>query len=72
MKKKIVSAILAGSMLIGVASCSKPAPSESQEPSESESVTETSEETEPTEDPESIMGFNMNENGDFASAEHTW
>ncbi len=72
MKKKIVSAILAGSMLIGVASCSKPAPSESQEPSESESVTETSEETEPTEDPDSIMGFNMIENGDFASAEHTW
>ena len=56
MKKKIVSAILAGSMLIGVASCSKPAPSESQEPSESESVTETSEETEPTVDPDSIMG----------------
>ncbi len=72
MKKKIVSAILAGAMLIGVASCSKPAPSESADPSDSESVPETSEETEPTYDPDSIMGFNMIENGDFASAEHSW
>ena len=68
MKKKIVSAILAGSMILSVASCSLIKPTEASG-SESESSEET---TETTLDPNSIMGFNMIENGDFASKEHAW
>ena len=68
MKKKLVSAILAGSMLLGVASCSLIKPTQ---PSASESATE-SETSETTLDPNSIKGFNMIENGDFASKDHAW
>lgn len=72
MKKKLVSAIMAGSVLISMTSCVM-TPPETEQPTESETETETSaEETETTYDPNSIMGFNMIENGDFASAEHTW
>lgn len=68
MKKQIVSFILAGSMLLGMTSCSAIWPTEP-----TESTTETEEETtETTEDEDSIMGFNMINNGDFASKDHEW
>ncbi len=68
MKRKIVSVILAGSMLIGMASCTKtqPAESETSEETTSEETTET------TEDEHPLMGFNMIENGDFSSSDHAW
>ena len=72
MKKRIVSVILAISMIAGVAACSKPTPTETTETSETETEIETTEETETTLDPNSIMGFNMIENGDFASKTTTW
>ena len=68
MKRKIVSVILAGSMLIGMASCTKTQPTES-ETSEETTVEET---TETTEDEHPLMGFNMIENGDFSSSDHAW
>ncbi len=73
MKRRIISLVLAGSMLISVASCSILDPTEAT--TAPEETTEPSiEETEPTEtyDPNSIMGFNMIENGDFADKNHTW
>lgn len=70
MKKKIVSAVLACAMLLGMASCGKTDPTAPEtEPTESE-PTET--EPEPTEDEDSIMGFNMVENGDFSDKSHQW
>lgn len=71
MRKKFMSLILTGAMLAGMASCTKTEPSASETESP---VTETSAEetTEPTEDEHPLMGFNMIENGDFASKNHTW
>ena len=69
MKRKIVSVILAGSMLIGMASCTKPEPAESES---SETETTVEETTEPTEDEHPLMGFNMVENGDFSNSDHQW
>ena len=74
MKKKVICVIMTGCMLISAASCVMTPPTEGTSDS-SESETETSaseEETEPTYDPDSIMGFNMIDNGDFSSAEHAW
>ena len=68
MKKKIVSAVLAGAMVMSLASCAKP-DVENTETSESETTTE---ETTETEDEHPLMGFNMVENGDFSSKNHTW
>ena len=70
MKKKIVSGILACSMVLGLAACSKPEPTDTEVPETTEP--ETTVETEPTYDPDSIMGFNMIDNGDFASSDHAW
>ena len=73
MKNKSISLILAGSMLVSVASCSILDPTEAT--TSTEETTETTiEETEPTEeyDENSIMGFNMIENGDFSDENHTW
>ena len=67
MKKRIVSCILACSMLFGLASCTVGTPSDS-----SESSSESSVETEPSETKPSIMGFNMINNGDFSSKNHDW
>ena len=67
MKRKIVSAVLAGSMLLSLASCTVATP-----PDSSESSSESSVETEPSETVPSIMGFNMIENGDFSSKSHEW
>ena len=67
MKKRIVSCILACSMLFGLASCTAGTPSDS-----SESSSESSVETEPSETKPSIMGFNMINNGDFSSKNHDW
>ena len=67
MKKRIVSCILACSMLFGLASCTAGTPSDS-----SESTSESSVETEPSETKPSIMGFNMINNGDFSSKNHDW
>ena len=64
MKKKIVSGILACSMVLGLAACSKPEPTDTEVPETTEP--ETTVETEPTYDLDSIMGFNMIDNGDFA------
>ena len=69
MKKKIISAILAGAMLISVVSCSKAEPTESESSETSETTTEV---TETTLDPDSIMGFNMIDNGDFSSKKAAW
>lgn len=69
MKKKLVSVILAGSMLLSLASCDMIWPSD---PTESKPETESSEVTEPSETEPSIMGFNMINNGDFASKDHEW
>jgi len=69
MKKRIVSMILAGSMLMSLASCNMIWPTE---PTESKPETETTEVTETTEDENSIKGFNMIENGDFSSKDHAW
>ena len=69
MKKKLVSVILAGSMLLSLASCNLIWPTE---PTESKPETESSEVTEPSETEPSIMGFNMINNGDFASKDHEW
>ena len=68
MKKKIVSAVLAGAMVMSLASCAK-SDVENTETSESETTTE---ETTETEDEHPLMGFNMVENGDFSSKNHTW
>ena len=68
MKRKIVSVILAGSMLIGMASCTKTQPTESETSEE----TTSEETTETTEDEHPLMGFNMIENGDFSSSDHAW
>ena len=71
MKKKIISVILSGAMVLGFVACNKTEPAQTEtEPSESETETET--EPEPTEDENSIMGFNMIENGDFSSKDHAW
>ena len=67
MKKRIVSAVLACSMLLGLASCTKTTPTDVTGTS-----SETSEETEPSETVPSIMGFNMINNGDFSSKTHDW
>ena len=73
MKKKIVSAVLSGSLLLSLASCAKPGPSETDVSVTETSVEETAEETtEETEDEHPLMGFNMINNGDFASKDHTW
>ena len=69
MKKKLVSVILAGSMLLSLASCDMIWPSD---PTESKPETESTEVTEPSETEPSIMGFNMINNGDFASKDHEW
>ena len=71
MKKKIISAVLTGAMLLSISSCTKTGPSETETES---SVTETSAEetTEPTEDEHPLMGFNMIENGDFSNTESGW
>lgn len=69
MKKKLVSVILTGSMLLSLASCDMIWPSD---PTESKPETESSEVTEPSETEPSIMGFNMINNGDFASKDHEW
>ena len=68
MKKRIVSAILAGSMLLSLAACD----GGNSGVLESQTETETSEVTEPTETEPSIMGFNMIKNGDFSSKDHDW
>ena len=68
MKKRIVSVILAGSMLLSLAACND----NNSGKLESETETETSEATEPTETEPSIMGFNMINNGDFSSKTHDW
>lgn len=68
MKKRIVSVILAGSMLLSLAACND----NNSGVLESETETETSETTEPTETEPSIMGFNMINNGDFSSKTHDW
>ena len=68
MKKRIVSAILAGSMLLSLAACD----GSNSGVLESQTETETSEVTEPTETEPSIMGFNMIKNGDFSSKDHDW
>lgn len=68
MKRKVLSMILACSMILGVTSCKRTPPeTSSDEPAETET-----EATETTLDPNSIMGFNMIENGDFSSSEITW
>ena len=67
MKKRIVSAILAGSMLLSLAACN----TNNSEQTESQTETET-EATEPSETEPSIMGFNMINNGDFSSKDHEW
>ena len=67
MKRKIVSAVLAGSMLLGLASCTVATPTDP-----TGTITESSVETEPSETVPSIMGFNMIENGDFSSKSHEW
>ena len=69
MNKRFVSVILAGSMLLSLASCNLIWPTE---PTESKPETESSEVTEPSETEPSIMGFNMINNGDFASKDHEW
>lgn len=69
MKKKLISVILAGSMLLSLASCDMIWPSD---PTESKPETESTEVTEPSETEPSIMGFNMINNGDFASKDHEW
>ena len=71
MKKRIISVILTGAMLVSMASCTKTGPSETETES---SATETSAEetTEPTEDEHPLMGFNMIENGDFSNKESGW
>ena len=69
MNKRFVSVILAGSMLLSLASCNLIWPTE---PTESKPETESSEVTEPSETEPSIMGFNMINNGDFASTDHEW
>ena len=68
MKKRIVSALLAGSMLLSLAACD----GSNSGVLESQTETETSEVTEPTETEPSIMGFNMINNGDFSSKDHDW
>lgn len=68
MKKRIVSALLAGSMLLSLAACD----GNTSGVLESQTETETSEVTEPTETEPSIMGFNMIKNGDFSSKDHDW
>ena len=68
MKKRIVSVILAGSMLLSLAACD----GNNSGVLESQTETETSEVTEPTETEPSIMGFNMINNGDFSSKTHEW
>jgi len=68
MKKRIVSALLAGSMLLSLAACD----GSNSGILESQTETETSEVTEPTETEPSIMGFNMINNGDFSSKDHDW
>ena len=69
MNKRFVSVILAGSMLLSLASCDMIWPSD---PTESKPETESTEVTEPSETEPSIMGFNMINNGDFASKDHEW
>ena len=70
MKKKTICVILSGSLLLSLASCAKPEPSET---AISETTETTAEETaEETEDEHPLMGFNMINNGDFASKEHEW
>ena len=73
MKKKIISLVLAGAMLVGVASCTTP---ETTAPVQTptETVPSTSAETEPEETEPSIMGFNMIDNGDFSDTdpENPW
>ena len=68
MKKRIVSALLAGSMLLSLTACD----GSNSGVLESQTETETSEVTEPTETEPSIMGFNMINNGDFSSKDHDW
>ena len=73
MKKKTVCVILSGSLLLSLASCAKPEPSETAIPENTETTETTAEETaEETEDEHPLMGFNMINNGDFASKEHEW
>lgn len=69
MKRKIVSLVLAGAMIMSLASCSNPTPTETEA-----SVSETTEEetTTTTEDEHPFMGFNMIDNGDFSSKDHAW
>ena len=69
MKKKIVSMVLAGAMVMSIASCNQPATPAETETSETETTTE---ETTETEDEHPLMGFNMIENGDFSSKNHAW
>ena len=66
MKKKIVSMVLACSMIIGVASCKKADTTEVSDSSESSEITET------TKDPNSIVGENLMKNGDFSDPELLW
>ena len=70
MKKKIISVVLAGALLAGMASCTKTEPTESETSAAETSVEETT--TEPTEDEHPLMGFNMIEDGDFADKNHAW
>ena len=70
MKRKIISVVLTGAMLVSIASCTKTEPTESETSAIESSVIE--ETTEPTEDEHPLMGFNMIENGDFASKDHGW
>ena len=67
MKKKIVSMILACSMIIGAVSCKKADTTDVPDPSES-----SSEITETTKDPNSITGENLMKNGDFSDPELSW
>ena len=69
MKKKIISVILAGAMVLSLASCTKTEPSEVETSFVETSVEET---TEPTEDEHPLMGFNMINNGDFSNKDHEW
>ncbi|MCQ2502374.1 MAG: glycoside hydrolase family 9 protein [Saccharofermentans sp.] len=71
MKRKVISVILASAMIMGVASCDK-LPMASETSSTDEPVETTEAPVETTLDPNSIMGFNMINNGDFTSGDFTW
>ena len=73
MKKKFISLVISGAMLVSLASCTTPETTV-PELTPTETVPTDSVETEPEETEPSLMGFNMIENGDFSDTdpENPW